>query len=61
VTRKTALILNIKSPAPLKDARILHDQCVSANRFHQEVKLTSPVDIDPPLLGWLKSADEMSG
>jgi hypothetical protein len=61
VTRRTALILNIKSAAPIKDARILHGEHVSANRFHQEVKLTSPADIDPVLLGWLKSAFEMSG
>lgn len=60
VTRKTALILNLKSATPIKDARILHTERVSANRFHQEVKLTSPADIDPVLLSWLKSAYEMS-
>jgi hypothetical protein len=61
VTRKIALILNLKSSAPIKDGRILHAERVSANRFHQEVKLTSPADSDPIRLGWLKSADEMSG
>ena len=60
VTRKTAIILNIKSSAPIRDARIIHAEQVSSNRFHQEVKLTSPEDIDPSLLGWLKAAYEMS-
>ena len=61
VTRKTAILLNIKSAAPIQDARIVHAEQVSSNRFHQEVKLASPEDIDPVLLGWLKSAYEMSG
>ena len=61
VTRKAAILLNIKSAAPIRDARIVHAEQVSSNRFHQEVKLTSPEDIDPVLLGWLKSAYEMSG
>ena len=61
VTRNAAVILNIKSTAPIKDARIVHAEKVSSNRFHQEVKLTSLEDIDPLLLGWLKSAYELSG
>ncbi|HEY5159381.1 MAG TPA: hypothetical protein VII93_15580 [Anaerolineales bacterium] len=61
MTRRTALILNLKSAVPIKDARILHAERVSTNRFHQEVKLTSPADIGPVLLCWLKSAYEMSG
>ena len=61
VTRKTALILNIKSAAPIVDARIVHAERVSSNRFHQEVKLTSLEEIDSILLGWLKTAYEMSG
>lgn len=61
VTRKGAVILNIKSTAPIQDACIVHAEQVSSNRFHQEVKLTSPADIDPLLLGWLKAAYELSG
>ena len=60
VTHKSSLLLNIKSAAPIQDARIVHFEQVSSNRFHQEVKLTSPEDIDSSLLGWLKSAYEMS-
>ena len=60
VTRKNALILNIKSAAPIKDARITKSERLSANRFHQEVKLTSPDDVDPVLVGWLKDAFAIS-
>jgi hypothetical protein len=60
VTRKSSLLLNIKSAAPIRDARIVHFEQVSSNRFHQEVKLTSLEDIDSSLLGWLKTAYEMS-
>lgn len=61
MTRKTALILNIKSAAPIKHARIAKSEQVSASRFHQEVKLTSPDDVDPVLVGWLKEAYALSG
>ena len=60
-TRKNALILNIKSAAPIKHARIHKSERLSANRFHQEVKLTSPDEVDPVLLGWLKEAFGISG
>jgi hypothetical protein len=60
MTRKNALILNIKSAAPIKHTRITKSERLSANRFHQEVKLTSPDDVDPVLVGWLKDAFEIS-
>ena len=60
-TRKNALILNIKSAAPIKHARIAKSEQISASRFHQEVKLTSPDDVDSVLVGWLKEAYGISG
>ena len=60
VTRKNALILNIKSAAPIKHTRIKKSERLSANRFHQEVKLTSPADVDPVLIGWLNDAFAIS-
>lgn len=59
-TRKNALILNIKSAAPIKHARITKSEQLSASRFHQEVKLTSPDEVDSLLIGWLKDAYEIS-
>lgn len=60
-TRKTALILNIKSAAPIKHARIAKSEQLSASRFHQEVKLTTPDEVDSVLVGWLKEAYQISG
>ena len=60
-TRKSALILNIKSASPIKDARIKKSEQVSASRFHQEVKLVSPEEVDSTLIGWLKDAYALSG
>ena len=60
-TRKNALILNIKSSAPIRHARIAKSEQISASRFHQEVKLTSPEEVDPVLVGWLKEAYALSG
>src|SRR5215213_3400302 len=60
-TRKNALILNIKSAAPIKHARIAKSEQLSASRFHQEVRLTSPEEVDSVLIGWLKDAYDISG
>ena len=60
-TRKNALILNIKSATPIKDARIKKSEQVSASRFHQEVKLISPQEVDSTLIAWLKDAYALSG
>ena len=61
VIRKSVLILNIKSSAPIRHARIAKSEQLSASRFHQEVKLTSPDEVDPWLIGWLKEAYAISG
>jgi hypothetical protein len=61
MTRRNALILNIKSAAPIRDARIKKSEQLSASRFHQEVKLTSPDEVDSVLVGWLKEAYAISG
>ena len=60
MTRKNTLILNIKSAAPIKHARITKSEQLSASRFHQEVKLTSPEELDSILIRWLKEAYAIS-
>ena len=60
-TQKAALVLNIKSAAPIKHARIKKSEQISASRFHQAVKLTSPDDVDSVLIGWLQDAYLISG
>jgi hypothetical protein len=59
-TRKSAIMLTIKSDRKLASPRIYKSEQTSARRFHHEVKLTSPADVDAELTGWLKSAYELS-
>jgi hypothetical protein len=59
-TRKSAIVLTIKSDHKLSSPRVHKSEQTSANRFHHEVKLTSPSDVDSEILGWLKNAYAMS-
>lgn len=59
-TRKSAIVLTIKSDRKLSSPRIHKSEQTSANRFHHEVKLTAPADVDSEILGWLKTAYAMS-
>ncbi len=60
MTRKNAIVLTIKSDRPLASARIHKSEQVSANRFHHELKLTSPGQVDEQLLAWLERAYALS-
>ena len=60
-TRKSAIILTIKSDCDLDSPRIHKSEQTSARRFHHEVKLTAPSDVDAELIGWLKNAYALSG
>lgn len=57
--RKKYLILNIVSHAPLQSPRVIKQERVSKSRFHNEVKLEKPQDIDTELLKWLKEAYDL--
>ena len=59
-TRKEALVLTIKAPADIRSARVHKREQVSANRWHVEVKLDDPKQVDAELTSWLKQAFEMS-
>lgn len=54
--RKKYFILNIVSSAPIKSSRIVEQEQVSKNRFHNRVKIEKAEDIDKELLNWLKEA-----
>ena len=53
-TPKSAIILTIKSDRKLSSPRIHKSEQTSASRFHHEVKLASPADVDSELVKWLK-------
>ena len=59
-TRKSALVLTIKSDRKLLSPRIHKSEQTSANRFHHEVKLTSPAEVDAEVMRWLKDAYALS-
>jgi hypothetical protein len=60
-TRKESLILTLKSARDLQSPRISKHERASANRWHLEVKLSDPADVDAELIGWLKDAYDISG
>ena len=59
-TRKNALILTIKSATDIKSPRIFKREQVSANRWHLELRLEDPKQIDAELKSWLKAAMELA-
>ena len=59
-TQKSALILTLKSKTKVKSPRIRKQEQVSANRWHLEVRLTQPEEVDPELCRWLAAAHELA-
>jgi hypothetical protein len=59
-TRKSAMILTIKSDRKIPSPRIHKSEQTSAKRFHHEVKLTAPDEVDFELVKWLKDAYALS-
>lgn len=60
-TRKSALILTLKSTTDLASPRIIRREQASAARWHLEVRLDSPSAVDAELKSWLRSAYQISG
>src|SRR5689334_16409791 len=53
-TRKDALILTLKSATDIRAKRIRRREQASANRWHLEVRLERPAEVDAELKAWLK-------
>jgi uncharacterized protein DUF5655 len=60
-TRKNALILTLKSAKDLKSPRVSKHEQASANRWHLEVRLDDPAQVDAEIEGWLKAAYALAG
>ena len=58
--RKSAIILNLRLARPLEGQRVVKAEQVSKNRYHNEVRLTSPDDVDAELTGWLREAYDLT-
>ena len=59
-TRKTALILTLKSDSDVASKRIVKREQASAHRWHLETRLESPAQVDEEIVGWLKKAYELA-
>jgi hypothetical protein len=55
-TRKHALILTIKSATDIRSPRIVKHEQASAHRWHLDVRLEDPKEVDAELKAWLKAA-----
>ena len=54
--RKGALILNLRTEGPIDSPRVVKREQVSRNRWHNEITLSSPGEVDAELIGWLRQA-----
>lgn len=59
--RKEHLLVTIKSDKAIKSRRIVKTEQVSANRWHLEVKIGAPSEIDKEFLGWARRAYDLCG
>jgi uncharacterized protein DUF5655 len=59
-TRKTALVLTLKSDSDVAK-RIARREQASTHRWHLEIKLEKPDQVDRELVGWLKKAYQLAG
>ena len=60
-TRRSSLMLTLKSATDIHSPRIEKRVQASANRLHLEVRLEKPAQIDRQLTAWLKAAYELAG
>ena len=60
-TRKSALILTLKSDSDIASQRIAKREQASAHRWHVELKLEKPEQVDRELVGWLERAYALAG
>jgi hypothetical protein len=59
-TRKGSLILTLKSAKALKTPRIHRQEQVSSNRWHLEIRLAEPSEVDPEVRELIRAAYDLS-
>jgi hypothetical protein len=59
--RKEHLLVTIKSDKAMKSRPIVKTEQVSANRWHLEVKVYAPSEIDKEFLAWAQRAYDLCG
>jgi len=53
-TRKTAIIMTLKSSSDIEDPRVVKRQKVSTNRWYIDVRLETPRDLNAKVTTWLE-------
>jgi Domain of unknown function (DUF5655) len=59
-TRRSSLILTLKSASDIRNPRIQKREQTSANRWHLEVRLEKPAQIDRQVTAWLRAAYDLA-
>jgi uncharacterized protein DUF5655 len=59
-TRKTALILTLKSDSDITSNHIAKREQASAHCWHLEIKLEAPEQVDREILAWLEKAYKLA-
>jgi len=59
--RRSALLLNLRTSEPIESGRVRRVERVSANRFHNELLLAAPEELDDELFAWLADACALAG
>jgi hypothetical protein len=60
-TRRDHLVLTLKAASDIEDSRISKREQVSANRWHHQLKLAAPREVDQQVIEWLRAAYDISG
>jgi hypothetical protein len=54
--RASGVLVNIKTATPIRSARVRKLEQASKSRYHNEILLTSPDDVNSELLAWVADA-----
>ena len=59
-TRRTSLVLTLKSLTDIRSPRVQKREQTSAHRWHIDIPLTKPADVDTQLTTWLRAAYQLA-
>ena len=59
--RKSGILLNLRTAAPISSPRVRKTEQLSRHRFFNEVLVELPGEVDAELAGWMREAYELSG
>jgi hypothetical protein len=60
-TQKEALVLTLKLSHDLKSPRVRRREQTSKSRWHVEIRLDAPGQVDAELIAWIREAYELAG